>query len=493
VKFASARVPPWAAPLSWAWAPLLVLAAWLPSLGASFQFDDWTVIVQDAHVQSLGAWWDSMPGIRPLLKLAYALNHAFGSGVVGFRLVNVLLHAANAVLVNALLQRLLRRWRIGDAASATWIAAAATLVFALHPVQTESVTYLSARSNTQMATFALLALWFHTNEKLRPFMRQALVVGCQLGALATKETAAILPLVLWLAGACTTADSASRRPAWREALPAAITVVLALLAAFLFLPYDDFIATSLAERGPLANLGVQVAALPWLLGQLLRFDLLNADPALPALGLSGPWHYALATMLLLALLAALGLVRLRPAPAFALLWFVLWLVPTNSFFARLDVANDRELYLAVIGAGLALGLLLDGLRRRWPAQAATTSPLPLLAMAVLALVLGSGTVLRNRVYATETAFWQDVLAKAPHNARAANNLGVAEAIACRPEAARAAFERAMQLAPDDTRPRVNRVLLGNGGIPGMAASPECRLHSITAEDRQIENAGKRVR
>ena len=50
-------------------------AFYFNALGASFQFDDWNVIVKDSRVQSLAAWWHSMPGIRPLLKLTYAVNH----------------------------------------------------------------------------------------------------------------------------------------------------------------------------------------------------------------------------------------------------------------------------------------------------------------------------------------------------------------------------------------------------------------------------------
>ena len=65
--------------------PLALLAAaialvYLPSLGASFQFDDWNVIVRDPRVQSLAAWLASMPGTRPLLKLSFALNHELGDG-----------------------------------------------------------------------------------------------------------------------------------------------------------------------------------------------------------------------------------------------------------------------------------------------------------------------------------------------------------------------------------------------------------------------------
>jgi hypothetical protein len=104
-----------------AWLPLipalLVLVVWFPSLQASFQFDDWSVIVGDPRVQSLGAWWQSMPGIRPLLKLSYALNHALGDAPAGFRAVNILLHALNASLVFVLL--LAAAWGVKETAAVT--------------------------------------------------------------------------------------------------------------------------------------------------------------------------------------------------------------------------------------------------------------------------------------------------------------------------------------------------------------------------------------
>jgi hypothetical protein len=86
-----------------------IAAAYANALGASFQFDDWEVIVRDPRVQGLAAWWDSMPGMRPLLKLSYALNHASGLGVVGFHAVNVGIHAIVALLVMTLADRLVQR------------------------------------------------------------------------------------------------------------------------------------------------------------------------------------------------------------------------------------------------------------------------------------------------------------------------------------------------------------------------------------------------
>ncbi|MBK7949778.1 MAG: hypothetical protein IPK00_13770 [Deltaproteobacteria bacterium] len=171
---------------------IVVGAAYANAFAASFQFDDWDVIVRDPRVQSLTAWWDSMPGIRPLLKLGYALNHASGLGAVGFHAVNVAIHAVNALLAYAIVRALAARHGPGPkpgpgpstdpgtgpatressiagssavsttaAASTTstdWLALVAGLVFALHPVQTEAVTYASGRSTSLSTGLALASL-----------------------------------------------------------------------------------------------------------------------------------------------------------------------------------------------------------------------------------------------------------------------------------------------------------------------------------------------
>jgi hypothetical protein len=159
-------------------------------------------------------------------------------------------------------------------------------------------------------------------------------------------------------------------------------------------------------------------------------------------------------------LLAVGIMGLRrwPAAAFAILWFFLSLAPTNSFIARLDVANDRQLYVALIGPAWLLG---HGIARlRLPAW------MPILPLALLFCL---GTAVRNRVYATELTFWQDVVAKSPHNTRAWNNLGMAEAIACQPDAARDSFDEAVRRDPRFVQPQVNLALLEKGELPGMPA------------------------
>jgi hypothetical protein len=319
-------------------------------------------------------------------------------------------------------------------------------------VQTEAVTYLSGGSMAFMGCFALACLYctLRAADAERPWPWSLAAVAALIVALGARETAVMTPLacLLWWA-----AQSGGRQRAPRATLVALTAVTVAVvIAGALWTAWPWLIRTSLETRAPLQNLKVQGDAIAWLLGQLVRWDRLNADPALvPDPGIMGLAR----TLLLVAILgAAASQWRSRRWLAFGVLWFFLWLAPTNSVLARLDLVNERQLYLAIIGPAWLLALAVQRLRGQ-----------AVIVIAVLAMLLAGATALRNRVYANEVAFWQDVAAKSPHNARAANNLGMALAGACQPLAARRAFDTAAQLDPSDPRPRVNAALLERGELP----------------------------
>lgn len=441
------------------WLPaLLVVAVYLPALPASFQFDDWQVVMGDPRVASLSAWWNAMPGMRALTKLSFALNHEAGGGVAAFRAVNVLLHALNSTLVFLLARRLARLLRSADGQGALIVAATTTLIFALHPVQTESVTYVVARSNVLAGSFCLLSLlaWLRGREPGAGWWWMLLVALLYVAALASKETAAVLPLAMLL---CLGAERAPPRRQLVVPLALCALGVVLFVLAWPHLPYDYLLHTSLNVRSPLENLAVQAQGVAWLAGQLLLWGRLNADPMLLPQDVFSPQALGQGALLLVLLVTGLAGLRRWPALAFSLLWFFLWLAPTNSFVARLDIANDRQLYLAIIGPAWLLG---HGIARlRLPAW---------MTLIPLAMLLCLGTAIRNGVYATERTFWQDVTAKSPHNARAWNNLGMAEAIACQPDAARDSFLEASRLDPLFVQPQINLVLLERGQLPGVPAS-----------------------
>ena len=128
------------------------LAAYATSLGGPFQFEDFGVIVDYQPVHSLGAWWAAAGhGLRPLLKFTYALNWTIGASAIGFHLFNLLVHLGNVELA-------MRLYVAASRVETGTGALAAGLLFAVHPVQTEAVTYVSGRSSSLMTLFALLAL-----------------------------------------------------------------------------------------------------------------------------------------------------------------------------------------------------------------------------------------------------------------------------------------------------------------------------------------------
>ena len=427
-----------------------VLLAYFNALGAAFQFDDYNVIVNNPAVHSLDAWALSMPGIRPLLKFSYAMNWTLNAAPFGFHLFNIVVHAVNTVLV----YRLLGALCAPDRDVAQWAPFVAALLFALHPVQTEAVAYVSGRSVSLMSFFYLgsVLAWLRANDAEDGTPLRVLSAVLFGAALLVKEMAVALPLALLLVDAVSRQRMEVSRTVSRLRWHAFVLVV-ALGAFVASATYRSFLDISLSTRGIADNLLTQVNAMGYLAVQLLLPWGMNVDPDLPVI--TGM------TISLLFGMGAIGAIvwigwrslRQRPWLAFAILWFFLQLLPTNSIIARLDIANDRQLYLAAIGPFFAVGMAVDALAcgraRRWAFA----------AIGVVLLVLATATVQRNQVYASAIAFWEDTLEKSPRKARVANNLGFAYQQAGRVSEARLAYEQAIELDPDYWRARINLEVL----------------------------------
>lgn len=443
------------------WLAMLATAAYLTSFVGTFQFDDWAVIVDEERVHSLAAWWASMPGIRPVLKLSYALNWQSGLGLAGFHAVNLAIHLANTLLTCALLGRL---------AAPPPAAFVAALVFALHPVQTEAVTYVSGRSASLAAAFALASLlaWQAARDPALGVSRRALAWVASLAlfllALGTRETVFVVPAALVLLALCDAQRPARWRAALLAALPHGLVLIAAGLAAATLPRYWMLLESSFTARDLGVNLFTQLHAIAYLIGQLLMPWRLNADPVLPLVTAWTPATMALALAYASAISFALGSLRRRPAISLGILWFFLWLAPTNSLLPRLDLVNDRQLYVAIIGPAWLIGCAAAWLMER--ARAVHRMAARGLAVAAIALLacLGTLTTQRNLVYASEIAFWSDVAAKSPTNARAAGNLGYALALAGRTAEAEAELRRALALDPQYTRAAINLLLLKDGAL-----------------------------
>jgi len=434
---------------------VLVLLAYANSFAGVFQFDDFNVIVHLDVVHSWAAWWaDLGQGIRPILKLSYLLNWLSGAGEVGFHAVNLLVHLATVWVVWRLseawfqAQDLHRRWP-----HAAWLAAA---LFALHPANTEAVTYISGRSSALMALLYLAGLLAHAQRAGQVqsqgrwrWQLQLLPPVCFALALGVKETAVTFPLALLLWDLM---HGRSLKVALRNGWASWAVLLAALLYFAASSPYASALQRSADFNTLLGSAATQIDATFYLLRQWALPLWLNIDPDLPVRqNMAQVWPGVLGLALLL-----MGMVwcwRKRPWLAFAVGWALLHLLPLHSVLPRLDVANDRQLYLASWPLGLALVVELHSWAAvRWPRRAAAAVTSTMLAVLSFALLI---TVMRNHDYRREVALWEQTVRLSPSKSRVHNNLGYAYWMAGLPVQARRAFLDALYLDTGNVKARLN--------------------------------------
>lgn len=407
---------------------LAVLTAYSNSLASPFVFDDLSGISGNPHVKSPGWGLLGSPEPRaaaegrPLVGLSFALNHALGGlEVSGYHAANLAIHLGAVLVLFGMLRR---------TSGEPWTAGAIALLWAVHPLQTASVTYLSQRAESLMGLLYLSALY-----GLAAGRPRLALLASALG-MAAKEVMATAPLALLLYDRCFL--SGSFREAWRARRP----FYLALASTWLIL------AACLAG-GTRFKWGGFLSFSPWEYagsqpGVLLHYLRLCFWPH--PLVLDYAWAPARgareilpqAAVLLLLLGASLWLLRRRPALGFPAAAFFLVLAPT-SLMPQKDLAFEHRMYLP-LAAVITLAVL--GLKAALP-----RSPAAGLVLAA-ALCLGLRTRMRNEDYASPVRLWSLTAAQRPQNARAHTNLGVLLGPA-EPGRALAHLARAAALAPGD--------------------------------------------
>lgn len=425
--------------------------AYAGSLDGVFLLDDHAWIVRNDDLHTLWPPHVAMGGtLRPLLFYSLALNHAVsGLETWSYHLVNVALHVATALVQLGLVRRVLELPRLGiDPARARSLAFVVALLWAVHPLCSQSVVYVIQRGELMAALAYLLTLYglvrSATAETAGGRRRYAAVsVTAFLLGLGCKETIVTAPFAALVLDAVLIAGT--WRGAWRErrllhaALFAPLLVGPALLALFAPGRFQLLFQTQ-PTVGVTAYLISQsvvvleyVRLVLWPSGQ-------NFDPAWspPATSV----QLVVAGFGLLAVIGcAVGVAR-RCAVSVLGALFLLFLAPSSSLMPLADAMAEHRMYLAGGVVVLAVVLLVDEwTRRSWSARAR-----PVL-VGVVALALTVATVGRVAVYDSAVAMWSDVVAKAPHNARAHFNLGIAQRRNGRDDEAEGAFRQTLDLDP----------------------------------------------
>lgn len=432
------------------------LIVYINSFRGVFQLDDYNVIVFNSAVHSWTAFWEqSFPGIRPLLKLTYTLNWTSSAGVFGFHVFNLAIHLINTLLVYNLTVSFMRGLRPGLEERMQYPAALlSAFLFALHPIQTEAVTYISGRSASLMTMFCLgsVAAYVKGSAEGKKIWLYCLSPLLFLCGIATKEYAATLPFALVLYEAATGRGGDIRKIVSRQWVH---WTLLALIAAMVLAHprYRFMLMYSFSLRGFTENLLGQTSAMGDLLFHFVMPNRLNIDPGeLPA---ASVFSAQIIAVIILALLAVAGILRKKAWLFFGILWFFLNIMPV-ILIPRIDGISDRHLYQACWGVFLIAAVVITSLfSRRFKSFRSFV-----IFTACISIILGGLTVSRNRVYHSEIALWEDTVKKSPSNARAYNNLGYAYFLKGREADARAAYLSALKIDPGLEHARNNLDMLG---------------------------------
>ncbi len=427
---------------------LLTLAAYWGSWRGEFLFDDANTVVKNpsVHIESLGpgvlfeaAFGRGEPTNRPLTNLTFALNYYFGGlSPVGYHLVNLLIHLAAGAGLFFLIGLVAPRAGASEEVLPL-LRLSTTAVFLLHPLQIQSVTYVSQRGSELAGCFVLWSLYFYASSRLEELgensspdrvRKRRMAAGVLfLLALASKETAVVtVPLAFfldaWFLGRL---EGREGRKAMALLAPAAAATILAgVFYMGLFRGVEEttaFFEEYLPPRTYSADqhfLSVPRVILYY--ASLLLFPLpgrLNVDHDLAvSTSLTSPLSTIPAWIVIVCVTLYVSRAYIvkerRSAAAFLAAWFLVSLAP-ELLIPRLALVYEHRLYLAL--AGFALLFLLS-VRRLFGVQGAGV------LMIFLCLGLTVSTQIRNRAWRSSYELWRDAAAKSPKLARTRYNLGV---------------------------------------------------------------------
>lgn len=438
---ASSRAGGWLPSHLW---PLLLVAAatvavYANSLHNEFLFDDLKVIVEEQAGAGAGPFSQLLSlfrtgrAYRPLRTASYAFDYAVsGLDPWGYHLSNIAYHALAAGFV-FLIARLL----LGVQLVALFIA----LLFAVHPIQTDAVTYLSGRRDVLSGLFVLMGFYAFLRYRGTGRPRYLVVALCLYPmAFFSKESGIILPLLFFAYDVVH--ETRMTAPGFNRELPAQLWAGVKRAvgkARFLYLGlvvgtaglafYVVLVVRGTWQReyygGSLWFTLLTDARIFLHYLKLLIFPMtLNADYSYNAFPVTTTWTdlKALSAVLVLAAIGCglLSLLKDRRIAAFGGLWFFLALLPVAQIIPHHEMMAEHYVYLPSVGFFLVVGGLLVPLANRRTVGRALYA-----AGGVILVLLALRTVWRNRDWKDDLTLWTKTVQVAPQAARARNNLGVA--------------------------------------------------------------------
>jgi tetratricopeptide (TPR) repeat protein len=410
----------------------LILLTYGNTISSPFNFDDEAVIRNEIAAFGDRFFIDPYPPqYRHLFYLSLAVNYNWGQlNPEGYHLFNLALHFFTAVTVLLIAFFTLDRGTSVGRKAAVSISSIVAFLFALNPVHSETVTYISARASGMAAWFYFLSLLFFILGSLKVSKLRLLSPVCYplslivfLSAVLSKETALTLPVTIILYDLFFMQGdrwNSFKMRIFYYYLPifAGVVVILFLSPALLskiqmWLPKLDL--NYAASQITVIAYGIKLLFIP--VNLTFDYDF-------------NPRFFAATSMLIPGVVFILILMHttLRNMPKgvrlfyFSILWFLITLTPTNSFLPRTDLLSERNLYLPSFGliliASVMIWTFIAFIYKHSPALR-----FPAVGGLVTVYILYSALLIeRNSVYRSNILLWEDTVKKSPGKLRALHNL-----------------------------------------------------------------------
>lgn len=422
---------------------LLGAAAYANTLHVPFLFDDNPAIVNNPLLDTLWGFFSAPDWDSPFFRarwfafLTFAVNKSLtGLTLPPLHVTNILIHLATALLVWRLSAVTLAGFGVETKQHYRFAPFLAALLFVLHPVQTQAVTYLVQRMASLATLLYLAAMLLYRHAAVAGRKRLLWYVGALavgLLAMGTKEISFTLPLALVLYDVCFLAGEPGRRAG-------RLAPFVATIAILPFVIYRVGAMSRLASIGGDGGLNIPLPHVTYLITEL-RVAVTYLRLLILPVGQCFDYDYPVYRSLLErqaggALLFLLGmlwlgirLIAVRQGAShalalsriggFAIIWFLLTLVPESGAVPLLDVIVEHRLYLPSVWPCIAAGLLFEYARL----VAGKQQPVVIVFMVIVIIALGLASWRRNALWRDEPAIWGDTLAKMPNNERAWASLG----------------------------------------------------------------------
>lgn len=450
--------------------------AFANSFYGSFVFDDEGAVINNGGITSLLplSKFFAVNNPRPIVDLSLAISYAMGglkSPPIAYHAFNLAIHVLAACLIFDIIRRTLLRIKSSAdlQRAAPLLAFAITLLWAVHPLHTQAVTYIVQRSEAMMSVCFLLVLYaaIMGHDSKKPWGWYTLgVIACLMG-MGTKVVIVAAPVVVmaydYLFLSTDLREILKRRGAYYGAL--LLTIVVALfwtgLGNSILNPapgYEVTVGLGIKGATPFEYLATQAGVILYYLRLSVWPASLCADYTWPTTRAIGEAAVTGLPHLVALGITVFGLIRRKPW-AFIGVWFYGVLAPSSSFIPVKDYVVEHRMHLPL--AAVVAAIFFAG---RWAiirfslVQPGARAFVGGIIILVTTTALAARTIARNRDYYTPQSFWYDIVTKQPLNARAWMNYGesltrlnkMAEAIEC--------YKRSSSLTPESADSYYN---LGN--------------------------------